>query len=280
VEEHSPSRTALGAALYRAAHQMVDRPLVLEDSLAVPIVGAAGDAELRAGLARRSRPSAAAMRAFVAVRSRHAEDCLAEAYVRGVRQYVVLGAGLDTFAYRCSLEGLRVLEVDHPATQAWKRERLARAGIAVPERVHFAPVDFERETLRDGLARARLDLAQPAFLAWLGVTPYLSRQAILATLGAVAREACAGSEIVFDFATPVRDDPDARAAGAELAARVAAAGEPLRSAFSPEELEGELAALGFAGVELAGTAALDTRYFQGRKDGLRLLGGHMMRAWV
>lgn len=279
MEEGTPSRTALGAALHRAAHQLVDHPPVFEDPLALPIVGGA-EATLRAGLARRSTPAAAALRAFTAARSRFAEDCLAEAFARGVRQYVLLGAGLDTFAYRCGLDGLQIFEVDHPATQAWKRERLAQAGIAVPDRVHYAPVDFERETLVDGLARARLDAARPAFFAWLGVTPYLTREAVLGTLAIVARGTCAGSELVFDFATPVGDDPRALAASAALAGRVAAVGEPLRSAFAPEALAAELAALGFARCELAGTAALDARYFQGRADGLRLRAGQMMRAWV
>ncbi len=101
------------------------------------------------------------MRAFLAVRSRYAEDCLAEAAARGLEQYVVLGAGLDTFAYRAPRGGLRIFEVDHPATQVWKREQLKSAAIPIPESLSYAPVDFERETLGEGLKRAGFDFAKP-----------------------------------------------------------------------------------------------------------------------
>ena len=218
------------------------------------------------------------MRAFVAVRSRFAEEALGAAYRAGVRQYVVLGAGFDTFAYRCPLEGLRVFEVDHPATQDLKRERLVRCGLAVPERVVYVPVDFEREALGEALARVAFEGVRPAFCAWLGVTPYLTPEAVLATLAAVARELAPGSEIAFDFAVPPGRDARARIARRALAARVEALGEPFLSAFSPPVLAVELRAMGYAQVHLFGPAALQARYLTGRTDGLRLRGGHLVLA--
>jgi methyltransferase (TIGR00027 family) len=138
----------------RAAHQLLDQPLVFEDPLAVRIIGARAEANLP------EQPKnfvAARFRAFMAARSRFAEDELRDAVARGVRQYVILGAGLDTFAYRNPYPELRVFEVDHPSTQAWKRKRLAQVGIPVPSTMTFAPVDFTRETFDDALANAGFD---------------------------------------------------------------------------------------------------------------------------
>ncbi len=213
------------------------------------------------------------------MRSRFAEDCLAEAHARGVRQYVLLGAGLDTFAYRAGLPGLTVFEVDHPATQAWKRARLAKVGIAVPGSVVYVPVDFEREWTSGGLAHAGFDAARPAFLAWLGVTPYLGREAVIETLGFVAGLS-SGSEIVFDYSERADGgDVAHRQAHEALAARVAAVGEPFRSAFEPAALMAEMRRLGFSDVEDLAAEALNSRYLQGRSDGLRLRGrGRLLRA--
>jgi methyltransferase (TIGR00027 family) len=282
MEANRPSLTAHGAALHRAAHQIVDTPPVFTDPLALQIVGPQAAGELLAGRDRHAHLAASRLRAFVAVRSRYTEDCFAEAAAAGLDQYVVLGAGLDTFAYRTGRPGLRIFEVDHPATQGWKRERLANAGIAIPETLTYAPVDFERETLHDGLKRAGLDFDKPAFFAWLGVVPYLSREAIETTLGFVARDMKPASEILFDYAEPMegRDTAGSRAL-AELTKRVAEIGEPLRSFFKPEELQRDLRALGFSFVEDAGAAVLNARYFQERKDGLALGGAaHVMRARV
>ncbi len=173
MQLNTPSRTAQGAAMHRAAHQLVDRPPVFEDPLALRIIGEEAASELREGRDSHALTQSTGLRAFVAVRSRFTEDCLTEAVGHGIGQYVLLGAGLDTFAYRVSRTGLRVFEVDHPATQGWKQARLQEVRIAKPDWVIYAPVDFERETLRDGLTRAGFDLAKPAVFAWLGVTPYL-----------------------------------------------------------------------------------------------------------
>jgi methyltransferase (TIGR00027 family) len=282
VLDEKASRTALGAALYRAAHQLVDVPPVFDDPLALTVVGATRGRPPSPSLASRATREAAPLRAFVAARSRRAEDRFAEAFARGTRQYLVLGAGLDTFGCRCPFPGVRVLEVDHPATQAWKRALLERVGIAVPARLTFVPVDFERDALEDGLEsaldRAGLDRAAPAFVAWLGVTPYLTPEAVRATLAFVARELAPGSEVLLDFAVVAEPEPRAKAAREAFAARVATLGEPLRSAFAPEALIADAQALGFAGVEVEDAEALNARYFSGRSDGLRLHGGHLLWA--
>lgn len=165
-----PSLTALAAAAHRAAHQL-DGAQLFADPLAIPIVGEEA--------ARQSRANASSfgMRIFIAARARFAEDTLAESLARGVTQLVVLGAGLDTYAYRGAERAkLSIFEVDHPATQAWKRERLAEIGITPDGNVHYAPVDFENERIADGLARAGFDPNQRTFFFWLGVTPYLARR--------------------------------------------------------------------------------------------------------
>src|SRR5271157_3671190 len=150
MQQGKPSRTALGAAYHRAVHQVLERGAIFTDPLAVRILGADAGAALREA---KNDPSRRMMRLFIAVRTRFAEDSLAAAVARGVRQLVVLGAGLDTYAFRNAFgEKLHVFEVDHPATQAWKRQRLVEAAIPVPSTLTFAAVDFEGETLAEGLS--------------------------------------------------------------------------------------------------------------------------------
>jgi methyltransferase (TIGR00027 family) len=284
MHESRPSRTAHRVALRRAAHQLVDEPLVFRDPLALSIIGADAAAQLRTEISGEQEAVPRAMRAFLAVRSRYAEDQLAIAVEEGVRQYVLLGAGLDTFAYRNPYveKGLRVFEVDHPATQAWKRELLSASGIGVSPELSFAPVDFERQTLHDGLQRAGFNWEEPAFFAWLGVTPYLTREAFLATLNFVLAMP-PRSGVVFDFSV-VRSalNPSEQAALDALARRVAAAGEPFQLFFEPRALVDELEALGFGQIEDLGPEELNARYFAGRADGLRVTGGlaHLLRARV
>jgi len=257
------SRTAERVAERRAAHQLLDKPVVFDDPLALAIVGR--DAALRD-----PSPLDPYLRAAFAARSRFAEDELGEAYRRGIRQYVVLGAGFDTFAYRNPFAGLRVFEVDHPATQAVKRARLAGAGIRIPDDVVFVPVDFATTSLADAL-----DIRGPAFFSWLGVVPYLERDAIEATLRYVA-SLPAGTAIVFDYGTsPASLSLVGRIVFDRMAKRVAAAGEPWKTFFAPEELAAMLRACGFSQVENWGPAELNARYFAGRADGLRI--GEMMQ---
>ncbi|MGA2415319.1 MAG: class I SAM-dependent methyltransferase [Candidatus Sulfotelmatobacter sp.] len=275
------SRTAQRVAIRRAAHQLLDQPRVLDDPLALRIIGAEAAAALRTN-PKEHHAFARAFRAFMAARSRYAEDELARAVASGVRQYVVLGAGLDTFAYRNPHDGLRVFEVDHPATQAWKRERLQAAGIAVPSSLTFVPIDFERQTLADGLERAGFDHRIAAFFSWLGVTPYLTREACMSTLSLIAKMP-ASSGVVFDFAI----DPSLLSAGQRealdaLSKRVAAAGEPFQLFFDPTKLQAELKEMGFHRTEFLQGRELNARYFNDRKDGLLVRGslGHLLGAWV
>ncbi len=219
------------------------------------------------------------MRLFIAVRTRLAEDALAGAYERGVRQVVALGAGLDTYAYRGSVPpGVRVFEVDHPATQAWKRELLTNAAISVPGCLTFAPIDFERETLAEGLLAAGFDPAQQTFFTWLGVVPYLTEDAVWSTLGFVAAVP-GGAHVVFDYSDPPDSfSAEARIAYDRRAARVEALGEKWLSHFDPVKLRAGLDELGFSEIEDLGPAQIRARYFPHSPDSGSSRGGHILRA--
>ena len=218
----------------------------------------------------------------MAVRSRFAEDELAHAVALGVRQCVVLGAGLDTFAYRNPYQNVKVFEVDHPDTQAWKREQLRAAGIEIPTSLTFVPVNFEEQTLADGLAHSGFDASAPAFFSWLGVTPYLTREACMTTLGLIAKMS-AGSGVVFDFAIdPMLLNAGQKEAFEALSKRVAAYGEPFQLFFDPEKLRMELKSMGFARADFLAREQLNECYFKDRADGLSVRGGlgHLMSAWL
>ncbi len=283
MREGEPSRTARRAAMLRAAHQLFDQPRVLDDPLAVRIVGLAGERKLRDKPKRYENVFDRPLRAVLVARSRFCEDALAEAVGRGVRQFVILGAGLDTFAYRSPLAAkLKVFEVDYPATQEWKRGRLAEAGIAIPPNLTFAPIDFTRETLAEALKRAGVDLAEPVFFSWLGVIYYLTRETVLSTLGFIASAMAAGSEIVFDYSDTPRSRPlPFQVVFALLSWRVAALGEPWKCFFAPAEIGRELERLGFSGIEDVDGNEMNRRYFSGRSDGLKT-GGlvHLVKARV
>jgi methyltransferase (TIGR00027 family) len=259
----TPSRTAFRVAERRAAHQLLDRPLVFADPLAVRIVGGRVDTK--------ESPMSRALTAFMAVRNRFAEDQLATALTRGVQQYVLLGAGLDTFAYR-NPYAVRVFEVDHPATQSWKRELLEEAGIVPPQRVTFVAVDLESDNLAERLADSGFDLRSPAFFSWLGVTPYLTRDAFDETLRFLALTA-RGSGVAFDWCVDLSLVSDAERMAVEaLATRVASVGEPFRLFFEPEDLEAALREVGFDDIETLGRDEINARYFSGRSDGLHVSG--------
>src|SRR5215467_11575236 len=186
MQPSQPSRTALAVARRRAAHQLFDSPIVFDDPLSVRILGYDAEARLRSEQPKHRERFSTALRAFVVARARAAEDALAMAVALGVSQFVVVGAGLDTFGYRNPFASVRVFEVDHPATQEWKRGLLTAADIAIPTSLTFAPVDFERQTLAEGLELAGLDAREPALFSWLGVTMYLSDEALSSTLGFIA----------------------------------------------------------------------------------------------
>lgn len=264
----------------RAAHQLIDRPRVFEDPLALRILGAVAAARLQNNLDRESSRTSRALRAFMSVRSRFAEDGLAQAVERGVRQYVILGAGLDTFAYRNPFaDRLRVFEVDHPATQEWKRGQLAAAGIIPPPSLTFTPVDFERQTAIDGLKTAGFRSDEPAFFAWLGVTMYLARDTVMRMFALIA-SLPEGGGVAFDYGVePSLLGPMERLVLEAFALRVASIGEPWTTFFEPRGLAANLRVMGFEQVEDLGPDDINARYFKGRADGLRVGAlAHLMKA--
>ena len=273
MKEDRPSATALRVAMRRAAHQLLDDPKVFDDPVALRVIGKENASALQADPRQfEATPLSPYMRAFIAARSRYAEDELALSVRRGARQYVILGAGLDTFAYRnpYSEEVLRVFEVDYPATQTWKRARLEEAGIAPPGNLTFAPVDFETLTLEGGLRSAGYDPVKCTFFSWLGVTEYLTTKVVMATLRFIA-SAPLGSGVVFDYIiSPSLLTPAQQSRLDGLSRRVALAGEPLQAYFDPKLLATDLRALGFGYVEDKGPEEINAVYFKNRKDGLRV----------
>jgi methyltransferase (TIGR00027 family) len=268
MTDRTASNTAMGVAWVNAAHQVIDSsPRILDDPVIVRLVGATVEAIAE----RRERfqaPWARVLRAHVVLRTRFAEERLEEAIQRGVRQYVILGAGFETFAYRqpAWATSLRVFEVDQPGTQAVKRQRLMAAGVAVPGNVTYVPVDFESESLADGLRRGGVQLDQPAFFAWLGVTMYLTEPAIDAVLRTVVALP-PSTEIAFTFAQPRQPESDA-SRGSSLAERAAAVGEPWVTFFEPDALERKLTTLGFSTARFLAVPEASALYFQNRADNL------------
>jgi methyltransferase (TIGR00027 family) len=260
MSNHNASRTAIGTAYMRAAHQLWDAPpRILEDPLAVVLLGPAALQRLNETADSYQTPERRALRAHVVLRSRFAEDRLAAAVLRGLTQYVILGAGFDTFALRqpAWAQALKILEVDHAGTQDMKRSRLAAAGLAMPENAHFANIDLEHKALRDGLLRYHVALDEPTFFSWLGVTMYLREAAIDAVLRSVAAFP-AGSEMVLTFAPPPGDSPSPSDRHA------ASLGEPWVSYFEPEALAAKLHGAGFSKVGFLSPAEAEAHYFRER----------------
>ncbi len=266
----------MGAAAHRAAHQVLEQGRIFRDPLALEILGEDADRMVRLAAQDESKRG---YRLFIAARTRFAEDALAQAVEHGVGQLVVLGAGLDTYAYRGACRGrLRIFEVDHPATQEWKRARLRDAGIPVPDGLTFAPVDFERQALRDGLAAAGFDPARQTFFTWLGVVPYLTEDAVWSTLQFIAGLS-GGAEVVFDYSDPPATlSAESRMAHETRAARVASIGEAWKSFFEADELRVKLTGIGFMEVEDLGPRDIVARYLLSRGGDPRDRGGHIVHA--
>lgn len=269
-----PSETARSVAVLRAVHQFVDFPHVFDDPLAFRILGAEDAASFAIESMAAYLPAFRCARAFIAARSRYAEDRLARAVASGASQYVVLGAGLDTFAYRNphAEKGLRVFEVDHPDTQAWKRRRLALAAIPVPPSAHFAGIDFERQKLDAVLEEAGFRRSETAFFSCLGITPYLSKAAVTAIFATI-RALGADNAVAFDYAAPRQTLSGWEQAALDaLSEEVDRAGEPFRSYFTPATLRRALKAIGFGKIESPTTERLNALYFRDRLDGLMVAG--------
>ena len=277
MRDGQPSQTARGAAAYRAVHQTLDGGAIFEDRFALRIL----DDEAAAALNEMAtNDSLRPMRLFIAARSRFSEDTMANCVARGVRQVVVLGAGLDTFALRNPYAdlGLRVFEVDYPATQLWKRDRIRAAGLSEPPSLVFASIDFERESLGEGLTRAGFSVDAPAFFQWLGVVPYLTKDAVSSTLEFISK--LPQASVVFDYAEPFQNYPaERRAFIMATAERAAASGEPFLSFFEPAELQELLRRAGFNEIEDLGAPEMAERFYGVLGRGLVLgPGPHFVRA--
>jgi methyltransferase (TIGR00027 family) len=292
MHDHQVSRTALFTAYSRGFHHACDQPLIFSDPLAFELLPAGERAAMETQLlelfssvnpvaagAFTDRESAigwlmqsGAAASILLSRAAYAEECLERSVAQGVGQYVMLGAGLDSFAHRRPelLEKLTLFEVDHPATQGYKRQRLAELGWREPNKLHYLPIDFTRERLAERLAASDFDPRLPTFFSWLGVSYYLPRQTVLETLGEIARLVPAGSLVVFDYLDrgafiPERCSPRVQ----RMLDHVASLGEPMQTGFDPDELARELAV---AGLELAENLSpwdIHNRWFMGRVDHYR-----------
>ena len=269
MDEDTASLTAEGVAIMRAMRPAFEEGQPRRvDNIVQHLVDPERFEQMFAMFKQLPRSIAQRYCAMFAWRGWYAEDCLLEAIGRGVRQYVILGAGLDTFAYRqpASAAQLQIFEVDHPSTQQWKRDRLAAAQLATPPNVTFVPIDFEKVSLRDGLLGAGFDSAMPAFFSWLGVTQYLSEASIDATLQLI-RSMQPGSEVVLSFVLPDDAMPKDEAPIAAMAAAGAAStGEPWLTRFHPDQLAAKLAAMRFSKVELFTPEQVNTCYFGDHQD--------------
>ncbi len=277
LELMSPSRTAFGAAAHRAAHQVLEEGRIFHDPLAFELPDLNRDEVVEEA---RANPSRTGLRHFIAARSRFSEDMMAESIAkRGVTQIVILGAGLDTLCCRWPFGAkARLFEVDHPATQAWKQQRLQTAGLQADPAIVFVPVNFEADALIPQMVESGFRLDQPTFFSWLGVTPYLKEETTFATLGQIGG-LTAGAEVVFDYPEPRDAFPEAqRKLRDQLAARVAAQGEPFLSAYTPQDLKPRLESLGFRRVLDLGPRDIAAKFFPNALDHTPEHGGHILHA--
>jgi len=263
-----PSRTAVLTAVARALHREEPPPWVLDDPLALGLAGDDASDVIRRLRAELSPEAILTFTRWVCVRARLPEDIVEAAAADGVEQYVILGAGLDSFAYRRSdlLSQVRVFEVDHPASQAGKRQRLEEMRIRPPDNLTYAPVDFENQTLRQGLKTAGFDFSARAVFSWIGVTMYLTMEAIRATLATIAT--CApGTRIVLTYNQPHSALNDlAREVETTIRRFANESGEPFVSLFSPAEIEEFLKETGFTEIAHFGPEEAIRAYLPGRSE--------------
>lgn len=265
MRDGAASPSALRVAALRALHQTVDMPPLFLDPLAERMLGPRRDELLE--LYQAGKGLTTRLRGTLAARAVVAEEMIDEAAARSVRQCVILGAGLDTFAYRNRHPDMQVFEVDHPATQSWKRGLLDDAGIDVPRSLRFVATNFERDDVFRALEKAGFDATQPSVFVILGVVIYISKDSMFDLLRRIG--ACADVEIVFDYTEPFDKAPEAiRAPYAAVAARLAADGEPWITFFQPAALHQALRDLGFSTITDLDANALQRRFLQHRADGL------------
>lgn len=277
MKPNEPSRTALMIARQRAAHQLLEHGSILNDPFALKILREDENVVLQFANAH---PAASIGRLFTAARSRIAEDALSKAVEGGIRQIVILGAGLDTLALRNphAAQQMRIYEVDHPATQAWKLQRLAEAQIALPPLLIFVPVDFERDDLAKQLAAAGFQQKSPAFFTWLGVVPYLTQDAISRTLDFIS--SVSNSEVVFDYMeSPEASSNELKQIEKERTEQLKKMGERSVSRFEPPRIVAILGSHGFSAIEDINFQEIASRFghaVQGLAPGH--LGAHVVHA--
>lgn len=284
MDRHQPSRTSEGAAVHRAIHQLFDdEPKILTDPIAGRIVEMPGDLDLEVEV---RKPAVRQVRSRLVMRSRFAEDCLADAVgQQAIRQYLMLGAGLDTFGFRQPpwSESIQIFEADHPATQRDKQKRLKAANLLAPANLHFVPVDFESTRLIEALRSGGFSFDSLTFCSWLGVTYYLSEEAIDRAL-AMVRLLPRGSEIVFEYMIPSRmlsSSEQEEITEDEIQKRAMGINEPILTQFEPAELAARLHRMGFSELTDFSHEDGQERYFKGRHDGLGADPAyHLMRAIV
>jgi methyltransferase (TIGR00027 family) len=303
MEESQVSFTALLTAYARAYHATHDDPKIFDDFLAHHLFTEEERTYFGKGLAESLKfldperaaacpDQATALAWYMRLqggpvtlsRSRYTEDSLETAVRQGVRQYVILGAGLDTFAFRRPemLKQLQVFEIDHPAMQAFKRQRLSKLGWEIPAQLHWVPVDFAKENLATALDRSAYDPQASSFFSWLGVTYYLTRDVVFATLQAIADSTPAGSTVMFDYFDTDAFVPEKAATRMQrMQAIVRGVGEPIQTGFDPSTLAADLASLGLRLHENLSPSDIEGRYFQGRMDGYHAFQhAHFARAGV
>jgi methyltransferase (TIGR00027 family) len=290
MENSTVLRTAPLLTYFRAYHAAHDAPKIFDDFLAYSLLTEQEreffdrqfatavriiDPEHAASCPDKETALAWFMRAIAPLslaisRARYAEELLIKAVREGVRQYVILGAGMDTFAFRCPelVKHLRVYELDHPSAQACKRGRIDEAGLEKPEQLHFVPVDFTRENPAAALARSPFDPGQPSFFSCLGVTYYLGRRAVLGAFRGIGCIALPGSRIVFDYLDNDAFVPERTAMRVQVGKEyMRNSGKPMITGFDPSSLASELARLGLRLEENLSPTDIEERYFRGRTDG-------------
>ncbi|WP_019124017.1 class I SAM-dependent methyltransferase [Brevibacillus massiliensis] len=275
MKENQVSLTAIMTAYIRAYHAMNDNPKIFDDFLAYQMIPEERRTLIEQGFTNALQSYSdqeTALRPLlqtmglpnVLSRSRYTEETLEQAVKQGVQQYVILGAGMDTFAFRRPElpKQLRVFEVDHPATQTFKRNRLAELGWEIPPNLHFVPVDFSKESLAEALKGSSYDPQAKSLFSWLGVTMYLSREEVFATLRSIADVAPVGSMVLFDYFVPIESSPHMQ----EMREDLQKIGEPIKTSFDPSTLAVDLSDAGFRLHENLSPSDIQNRYFQGRTD--------------
>lgn len=280
--ETQASATAIGVAMRRAAHQFIDTPKIFDDPIALRIIGHENALELQSDPHQtKNLPPLPHVRAILVARSRYTEEQLAIAVENGVTQYVILGAGLDTFAYRNPYpeDKLRVFEVDHPATQTWKKNSLKENNIKIPANLTYVTIDFNKQTLSESLLSAGYNPNLPTFFSFLGVSYYLTLEGFMETIRFIA-SGPAGNGVVFDYAILLSLLPaELRVEIEGFMKNLAAMGEPWQSLFDPKELINTLRNIGFGEVIDFTPAEINSRFFSNRNDDLHVRDGvHIMSA--